>query len=105
MSSSFPITDSPRSRVRLMCRRFCAIGRDAAMTRKLVEFLQQTDFAGVIFSREQREGTFSLDKALMDRDSAPDVVMAFRWNENKNQFGVPGMIDADWLRAAGHGTH
>ena len=31
--------------------------------------------------------------------------MAFRWNENKNQFGVPGMIDADWQRAARKGTH
>jgi hypothetical protein len=31
--------------------------------------------------------------------------MAFRWNEKKNQFGVPGMIDADWQRGAGKGTH
>jgi hypothetical protein len=51
------------------------------------------------------EGTFGLDKAKIDNRSAPDVVMSFRWNENKNQFGVPGMIDADWQRAAGKGTH
>ncbi len=31
--------------------------------------------------------------------------MAFRWNDSKNQFGIPGMIDADWQRAAGKGTH
>jgi hypothetical protein len=31
--------------------------------------------------------------------------MAFHWNDKKNQFGVPGMIDADWERAAGKGTH
>jgi arylsulfatase A-like enzyme len=31
--------------------------------------------------------------------------MAFRWNDSKNQFGTPGMIDADWQRAAGEGTH
>jgi arylsulfatase A-like enzyme len=31
--------------------------------------------------------------------------MAFRWNENKNQFALAGMIDADWQRAAGKGTH
>jgi arylsulfatase A-like enzyme len=31
--------------------------------------------------------------------------MAFRWNDSKNQFGVPGLIDADWQRAAGKGTH
>src|SRR2546430_11141579 len=31
--------------------------------------------------------------------------MAFRWNENKNQFGIPGMMDGDWQRGAGKGTH
>jgi hypothetical protein len=35
----------------------------------------------------------------------PDVVMAFRWNSSKNQFSIPGMIDADWQKAAGKGTH
>src|SRR2546430_5421872 len=29
----------------------------------------------------------------------------FRWNDSKNQFGVPGMIEADWQRGAGKGTH
>src|SRR5436190_7418591 len=51
------------------------------------------------------EGTFPLDKAKIDNEHAPDVEMAFRWTENKNQFGVAGMIDADWQRAAGKGTH
>jgi arylsulfatase A-like enzyme len=31
--------------------------------------------------------------------------MAFRWTDDKNPFGAPGMIDADWQRAAGKGTH
>ena len=84
---------------------FYVIGHDVAVTRRLVEFLQQTDFAGVIFTREQMEGTFTLDKARIDNEHAPDVEMAFRWNGNKNQFGVAGMIDADWQRAAGKGTH
>jgi len=51
------------------------------------------------------QGTFSLDEAKIDSREAPDVVMAFRWNDSKNQFGVPGMIDADWQRQAGQGTH
>ena len=94
---------------------FHIIGHDSAVARRLVEFLQRSDFAGVIFTRESMEGTFTLDKAKIDPPSpsygvagnehAPDVVMSFRWNENKNQFGVPGMIDADWQRAAGKGTH
>jgi predicted AlkP superfamily pyrophosphatase or phosphodiesterase len=103
---------------------FYVIGHDAAVTRRLVEFLQQTDFAGVIFTREEMEGTFTLDKPRIDPPSlsygvtsppsrdgaagnehAPDVEMAFRWEENKNQFGVAGMMDGDWQRAAGKGTH
>jgi hypothetical protein len=51
------------------------------------------------------EGTFALEQAKIQNDHAPDVVMAFRWDDSKNQFGVPGMIDADWQRAAGKGTH
>lgn len=84
---------------------FYVIGHDSAVVHRLVEFLQQTDFAGVIFTREAMEGTFTLDKAKVDHEHAPDVELAFRWNENKNQFNVDGMIDADWQRAAGKGTH
>jgi hypothetical protein len=84
---------------------FYVIGHEAAITRRLVEFLQQTDFAGVIFTREPMEGTFTFDKAKIDNQHAPDVEMSFRWTEDKNQFGAAGMIDADWQRAAGKGTH
>jgi arylsulfatase A-like enzyme len=84
---------------------FYVVGHEQKLIRRLVEFLQQSDFAGVIFTKEPLEGTFSLDQAKIDSDHSPDVVMAFRWNDSKNQFGVPGMIDADWQRAAGKGTH
>jgi arylsulfatase A-like enzyme len=84
---------------------FYVIGHDARVTRRLVEFLQQSDFAGVIFTKTPIEGTFRLEQANIQCDRAPDVVMAFRWDPSKNQFGVPGMIDADWQRAAGKGTH
>ena len=84
---------------------FYVTGHDATVTRRLVEFLQQSDFAGVIFTKESMEGTFDFSQATIQNDHAPDVVMAFRWNDSKNQFGIPGMIDADWQRAAGKGTH
>ncbi len=84
---------------------FYVIGHDPTVTRRLVEFLQQSDFAGVICTREPMEGTFVLEQARIQTDRAPDVVMAFRWDNSKNQFGIPGMIDADWQRAAGKGTH
>ena len=84
---------------------FYVIGHDAAVTRRLVEFLQQTDFAGVIFTREPMEGTFTLNKVKIDNQHAPDVEMSFRWTDGKNQFGAAGMMDGDWQRAAGKGTH
>jgi arylsulfatase A-like enzyme len=84
---------------------FYVIGHDAAVTRRLVAFLQQSDFAGVIFTKALMEGAFALEQANIQSGSAPDVVMAFCWDPSKNQFGVPGMIDADWQRAAGEGTH
>ena len=84
---------------------FYVQGHDAEITSRLVEFLQQTDFAGVIFTKGPMQGTFSLDQAKIDSHHAPDVVMAFRWSDSKNQFGIPGMIDADWQRGAGKGTH
>ena len=84
---------------------FYVVGHDATVTRRLVEFLQQSDFAGVIFTKQGFPGTFHLDDAKIDNPHAPDVVMAFRWNDLKNQFGASGMIDADWQRKAGEGTH
>ena len=84
---------------------FYVIEHDDAMIHRLVEFLQQSDFAGVIFTRKQMDGTFAFDLAKIDAAHAPDVEMAFRWNDKSSQFGVPGMIDADWQREAGKGTH
>ncbi len=84
---------------------FYVMQQDAAVTRRLVEFLQQSDFAGVIFTKQKLEGTFPLNRAKIDNDTSADVVMAFRWSDAKNQFGLPGMIDGDWQRAAGEGTH
>ena len=84
---------------------FYVIGHGEGVTRKLVEFLEQTDFAGMIFSKNPMPGAIRLEDAKIDDEHAADVVMAFRWREDKNQFGVEGMIDADWQRAAGKGTH
>src|SRR5262245_4608522 len=42
---------------------FYVTGHDAAVTRRLVEFLQQSHFAGVIFTKQAMEGTFTLEEA------------------------------------------
>ncbi|MBA2270816.1 MAG: alkaline phosphatase family protein [Chthoniobacterales bacterium] len=84
---------------------FYVIERDPAVRQRLVEFLQGSDFAGVLFTREKAEGTFPLGHVQIDTRGAPDVVMAFRWHDGANEFGARGLIHADWKRGAGHGTH
>jgi predicted AlkP superfamily pyrophosphatase or phosphodiesterase len=84
---------------------FYVVGRHPTVTTRLVEFLQQSDFAGVIFTRDKLPGTFSLADANLENPHAPDVAMAFRWAGDNNRFGVSGMINADWQRKAGEGTH
>ncbi|MEP6602465.1 MAG: alkaline phosphatase family protein [Spartobacteria bacterium] len=84
---------------------FYVMQQDAAVTRRLVDFLQQSNFAGVIFTKQRTAGTFKLSVAKIDNETSPDVVLAFRWSDSNNQLGVPGMIDADWQRAVGKGTH
>src|ERR1700730_9270774 len=84
---------------------FYVVQHDAAVARRLVDFLQQSDFCGVILTREKLEGTFGFEEVKIDNEHVPDVAMAFRWTDKPNQFGIRGMIDADWQRAARKGTH
>ncbi len=78
---------------------------DRRVTQRLVDWLQHSDFAGMMFTREKFEGAFSLTDAHIDSQNNADVVLSFRGSEEKNRFGVAGMIDADWNRKAGDGTH
>lgn len=84
---------------------FYVIEHDPAVTARLVEWLQHSDFAGVIFAREKFEGTFPLEFVRANSADAPDVMVSLRWNEKPNQFGIPGHIIADNIRPAGKGTH
>jgi arylsulfatase A-like enzyme len=79
---------------------------DRETTQRLVDWLQHSDFAGVIFTRDKSEGTFLLSDIRIDAPNSADVVVSFRCDQQaQNQFGVAGMIDADWNRKAGEGTH
>jgi arylsulfatase A-like enzyme len=84
---------------------FYVIEHDPDVTARLVEWLERSDFAGVIFAREKFDGTFPLEFARVNSPDAPDVMVALRWNKKANQFGVPGHIIADNARPAGQGTH
>ncbi|MEP6956321.1 MAG: alkaline phosphatase family protein [Chthoniobacterales bacterium] len=79
--------------------------KDEATTSRLVDWLQLTDFAGVIFSRAALEGTFPLADFHLDTPAAPDVVLAMRWNDGANKEGVHGMIAATATKEAAEGTH
>jgi arylsulfatase A-like enzyme len=70
-------------------------GHDPAVSHRLVEFLQQQDWTGVIFSREPQEGTFPLAEAHIDSPAAPDLVVSLRWTADKSATGAPGLQVSD----------
>lgn len=72
---------------------------------RLVQFLQGTDFAGVVFSRLPLPGTFSLERVGISTTSgAPDVLVALRWSWEKNEHGIPGVFAAEGGKK-GKGSH
>jgi predicted AlkP superfamily pyrophosphatase or phosphodiesterase len=72
---------------------------------QLVDFLQGSDFAGVIFTSAGLDGTFPLSRVLEDAAiGAPDVLVSMHWTADKNDWGAPGLLCApDGKR--GRGTH
>ena len=85
---------------------FYVIEHDEAVTRRLVEFLQTTDFTGVVFSRKPLEGTFPLESVGYSsaNPNSPDVMISLRWTTERNEFGAPGyVVSAGGAR--GKGTH
>jgi arylsulfatase A-like enzyme len=84
---------------------FYVIDHDRDVSARLVEWLQHSDFAGVIFAREQFEGTFPLQFARIDTPDAPDIALALRWSKNTSKAGVPGQITTDSARGLGKGSH
>jgi arylsulfatase A-like enzyme len=85
---------------------FYVIGHDLDVTRKLVRFLQEQEFTGVIFTGQKLEGTFPLEQALISAPNAPDVVLSMRWSAEKSKTGAPGVFTMDSAsRKVGGGSH
>jgi len=85
---------------------FYVIGHEQKTTHRLVEFLQHSDFAGVIFTRNPVLGTFLLSQAGIETPDAPDVVVAMRWMDLVSQTGMPGMMISSSVKyQAGQGHH
>ncbi len=84
---------------------FYVFDHDEQVTRRLVSYLQTTDFAGVIFSAVPVDGTFPLSQANINvSHGAPDVVVAMRWTDERSEYGVPGMLSSVEGRK-GRGAH
>jgi arylsulfatase A-like enzyme len=74
---------------------FYVFEHDAPTIRRLIEFLQGSDFAGVLFSSTSAEGTFPLSQVRLDaKQGAPDVMVSSRWSGDRNDWGAPGMVTA-----------
>lgn len=84
---------------------FYVIQHDRAVTSRLVEWLQHSDLAGVIFAREKFEGALPLESVHVNSAAAADVVVALRWSAKTNRFDIPGQIITDATRGAGKGSH
>jgi arylsulfatase A-like enzyme len=84
---------------------FYVVDHDEAVIGRLIDFLQRSDFAGVILTRSAHEGTFTFEQAQVNAPTAPDVLVACRWNNQPNQFGTVGQIASDIGRNVGQGSH
>ncbi|MFL6568910.1 MAG: alkaline phosphatase family protein [Chthoniobacterales bacterium] len=78
---------------------------DRPTAERVVEVLQQTDFASVILTREPTPGTFPMSLVHVDVDPGPDVLMSFRWSDHANSSGTRGMIDANAGTDPNKATH
>jgi arylsulfatase A-like enzyme len=81
------------------------IGHDRPTVERLVDYLQRSDFTGVLLTREPVEGTFTLDQVHLNTPFAPDVLIALRWTSDRNEYQVPGLLQSDLGRKPGQGTH
>ncbi len=75
------------------------IGHHTSVSQRLVDFLQKSDFAGAIFSRDALAGTFPLSQVGVDTPARPDVMFSARWSPEANQHGLPGTLVAEGKRA------
>lgn len=86
---------------------FYVIGRGSDLIAQLAAFLQKSDFAGPIFTKDRLPGTFGFEDARIDTPNAPDVMFSFAWSAEKNRYGAPGTLISEPVlgRKSGFGTH
>jgi arylsulfatase A-like enzyme len=80
------------------------IDHDPKVISQLVHFFQSSDFAGVIFSRDDSPGTFPMSAVRIGTTNAPDLVVSLRWFHDKSETGAPGTFVAEGGKR-GKGSH
>ena len=80
------------------------IGHDPKLVLQLVEFLQQQDFVGVIFTREPMQSTFTLDQVRINTSHTPDIVIAMRWSPAASSTGVSGLMMSEGGTVGNHAS-
>ena len=69
------------------------VNHEESVVRRLIDFLQTTDFTGVIFSQLPMEGTFPFEAVgYSTTNGAPDLILSLRWSAETNSFGAPGLM-------------
>jgi arylsulfatase A-like enzyme len=77
---------------------------DEPTRQKLITFLQNSSFAGVIFTHDGFDGTFKLSDINIESQNPPDVVIAMRWKNEISEHGTKGTIISDGMEK-GQGMH
>ena len=81
------------------------VDQDEAVTRRLVSFLQTTDFTGNIFTRRSAPGAFPLEAVgYANSPDAPDILISLRWSAETNSYGAPGLMTTSG-GTVGKGSH
>jgi arylsulfatase A-like enzyme len=85
---------------------FHVTGHDRKVLAKLMDFLQRSEWAGVIFTREGLEGTFKMSDAGIDAAGGPDVMVSMRWKDEPWLDRLPGtLVSDDTTKVKGQGMH
>ena len=85
---------------------FYVTGHDRKVLEKLLDFLQRSDWAGVVFTKEGLEGTFKMSDAGIDSAGCPDVMVSMRWKDEPWLDRLPGtLVSDDTTKVKGQGMH
>jgi arylsulfatase A-like enzyme len=81
---------------------FYVTNHDDNIITQLVSELQKLDGTGVIFTKEEKTGTFALKDACIDTADAPDVVVSMKWfDEPAPETGLNGTLISEGVKKKG----